>query len=363
MQASFSNVGLWALYACFFRRVYEITVLRVEVKSVIFTSDHGVLADYTNDFSGEGGTVFNPRGWTVSGTNNPISQTKDTKLTANVTLCIQPSGIAYDLIGDGSIGYFTFHTNGLTSSGSDQTFLLTADTKIPAQIDVLNQSVNWSINAGGVSCVATSSGPHKVYVTWDTPTGTATTLKRMDWAVNLAKSSTSLEQIADAIGPDAVGGSRFGANSIFDTPPSMSNAWAVMDGYLSDCGTLSTLMKYELDLLGATGSEVRFVYARHESWTGLSQPSPPYASYKEYDESGNWLGMWFSSGSGQGLNKYEGCCVFQSKWWEGGNGLATNSAYEVLLYLTSPNTSGTNNSHQCWSHDTPTAVSYPDGTP
>ena len=144
---------------------------------------------------------------------------------------------------------------------------------------------------------------------------------------------------------------------------SLDTAWEIMDGMNADCGSLSTLMKYELDLLGATGSEVRFVYARHASWIGLSQPTPPYASYIESDGSGNILGMWFGGGLGAGWNNYEGCCVFQSKWWEGGTGIAKDSDYEVLLHVTSPNINGTTNSHQCWSHDTPTAVAYPPGTP
>jgi hypothetical protein len=340
-----------------------VNVLKVEMKSVIFTSDHGVLTDYTNDFAGAGGTVFNPRGWTASGTNNPISQTKDTKLTADVTLCVQPSGMTYDLTGDGFLGYYTFHTNGLTSSGSDQTFSLTADDELPAQVDVLSHGINWSINVGGVTCTATSSGPHKVYVTWGAPTGTEPTLKRMDWTANLARPSTTLDQMADAIGPDAVGGARFGGNSIFGSPPTLSTAWQVMDGDNGDCGSLSTLMRYELDMLGATGAVVRFVYPRHASWTGLSQPSPPYTSYSETNSAGSKLFMWFAGGSGAGGNVYEGCCEFLSKWWMGGNGFATNSAYDVLIYCTAPNTDGTSNSHQYWQSNITNAVAYPPGTP
>ena len=119
-------------------------------------------------------------------------------------------------------------------------------------------------------------------------------------------------------------------------------------------------MKYELDLLGASGSEVRFVYARHASWTGLSQTS---TTGNEDDGSGNILGMWFGGGTGAGWNNYEGCCVFESKWWEGGNGISKSSAYNVLTHVTGPNTSGTTNSHQCWDSAPSTAVTYPPGTP
>lgn len=285
------------------------------------------------------------------------------KLAANVILCVQPSGINYDLTGDGSSGYFTFHQNGQTSSGSDQLLSLTADTNLPAQVDVLSQSIDWSINVSGVMCTVTSSGPHTVYVTWDTPTGTEPTLKRMQWTVNLARSSASLDQIANKIGPDAVGGLRFSGLSIFGNPPSLSTAWQVMDNCSGDCGTLSTLMKYECDMLGATGAVVSFVFARNASWVGLSEPSPPVAPYVETNSAGSPLGMWFGGGLGAGWNIYEGCCVFQSKWWMGGNGFATNTAYDVLIYNTAPNIDGTSNSHQCWSSNVTNAVAYPPGTP
>ena len=207
------------------------------------------------------------------------------------------------------------------------------------------------------------SGSYPVYVTFGTPTGTAVTAKRVSWCTQLANAQDTPAKIGDAVGPDATGGSRFGSNSIFGSPASLTTAWQVMDGQRGDCGTLSTLMQYELDMLGATGSEVRFVYARHASWAGLSQPSPPYTSYMETDGSGHKLGIWFGGGLGQGWNNYEGCCVFQSKWWEGGNGTSQTSAYYVLRHVADPNTSGAGNSHQCWEHDTLTAVSYPPGTP
>lgn len=78
----------------------------------------------------------------------------------------------------------------------------------------------------------------------------------------------------------------------------------------------------------------------------------------------NALTIWVAGGLGAGINFYEGCCVFQSKWWMGGIGSATNSAYSVLRYMADPNDSGnTNYSHQCWQNDITNYVTYPDGVP
>jgi hypothetical protein len=133
-----------------------------------------------------------------------------------------------------------------------------------------------------------------------------------------------------------------------------------MDGISADCGSVSTLMKYELDVIGATGAEVKYVHACHADWTHLASTAP---GDFETDGGGNRLGMWFGNGDGFGWNNYEGCCVFQSKWWEGGNARGVSSAYQVLMDSTSPNTNGTNNSHQAWINDQPTAVPYPPGSP
>lgn len=199
------------------------------------------------------------------------------------------------------------------------------------------------------------------FVTYAAPETSPPTAIRLDWCTDMANGATTPDEIGDRIGPDAVGGTHFGPKSIWGSPPSLESAWQVLDGEKADCGTLSRLMKYELDLLGATGSEVRFVYARHASWGGLDQPEPP--SGRESDGQGHWLGMWFAGGLGGGWNNYEGCCVFRSKWWEGGNGTWAASAYSVLLEVTLPNTDGMNTNHQAWDHDRPTAVAYPPGTP
>ena len=119
-------------------------------------------------------------------------------------------------------------------------------------------------------------------------------------------------------------------------------------------------MKSQLDLLGATGAVVSCVYARHNSWTGLSNSSmPPGYQYAEYSQTDGFLGVWL----GNGFNRYEGCCAFEGKWWKGGTGKSESSAYDVLMAMTSPNLDGENNNHQCYNAEQATAVSYPAGTP
>ena len=249
MDAIATSWAFSPIYGDFSNLTYGETVVKVELKSVIFTSDHGLLTDYNSNYTGSGGTVYNPRGWTETGTNNPISHTKGTNISANVKLCIQPTGLGYNLTGDGFVQYLSFHTNGVTSSGSDQALALVADTNLPVKVDVINHSINWSVNFGGTMCVTTSSGPHKVYVTWGNP-GTGPTLKRMDWACGNAQGATSITTAAEdfkdiiSVNPgydrDNLG------NNTWNT-----NSWQFLDSnQRGDCITLAALACTGLRMIG-----------------------------------------------------------------------------------------------------------------
>ena len=267
------------------------------------------------------------------------------------------------LAGDAPGESMDFVFSNMTSKAIKRDCSFLSNESLTNEVGILRQSIDWEINVGEQNVAVGPTGPHKIYLTYGEPTGSVVTERRIRWVCKKVAGKSTPEEFGDIIGPDAVGGHRFGVHSIFGTPPSRSSAWLVMSGKKGDCGTLSTLMKYELDMLGATGAEVRLVFPRHASWLGLSQPAPPYALHRESDGTGHTLGMWFGGGLGSGWNDYEGCCVFKSKWWEGGYGISKNSAYQVLLHVTSPNINGTNNSHQFWSHDIPSAVLYPSDTP
>ena len=123
-----------------------------------------MLKDNNSGWS-DSGTAYSEPEWVKdTSTNNPITHTKNTKITANVVVKVSPSGLNFDLTGSGS-NYVTFENIGNTSSGSDQAISITANGNLPDNIAVLSESITWKIKITGVSPVFEqdigSSGPHK----------------------------------------------------------------------------------------------------------------------------------------------------------------------------------------------------------
>ena len=318
------------------------------LKSIKFTSDHGLLNDNNSNWS-DAGTIVEPEWITNPVRNKAISQTKGSRLTADITVNIGISGDSFDLIGEGVGGNdVSFKKTGNTSTGSDQLISITADGSLPNAVSALVRFIVWKIKKGNKEHLAAFTGPHRIYVTYASPTGGVATEKRMRWSTLKATGKNSPGDIADAIGPHAVRSAIFGSNF------NLANPWTAL-ATNGDCGTLSTLMKRALEILGVTGAEIRFVYARHSSWTNLWTYST--TSNERSFFFGHKLG--FISG---GWNNYEGTCFFNSKWWMGGAGTYRSTPLGVLLRWTLPNNNSVDQ-RQVWDDDHTTPVSYPPGVP
>jgi hypothetical protein len=104
------------------------TVVRAELKSVEFTSDHHLMTNYNTDWTSGGtdSTVYSKPEWIAGGTvNNPISHTMDQKLSVIVTLKVEPTDVPFELTGNGAASYAYFPNFGTTSTGSNQVVPIT----------------------------------------------------------------------------------------------------------------------------------------------------------------------------------------------------------------------------------------------
>jgi len=196
----------------------KVTVVELELLDIGFFADHGKLRNNNDDeediWSGSEELEFYPYPeWQSDPPRNfPVSYTKDTQIGLDAWVKVLPAGLTFDLTGDGPDNYVDFARTGEQSTGANHCvpYLVAAD-ELPDTVCTLSKSISWTINltdpepdfAKNIG----SSGPHKVYVTYSTPSGSIVTQTRLRWACNAADQETAPHDIGDAIFT-ALGGNR-----------------------------------------------------------------------------------------------------------------------------------------------------------
>lgn len=199
---SVSNSAVLTLNAATFG-IKKAPTVSIQINSLIFNSDHGVLINHDQDFDGTIGVAFTPRGWVSKSKNNPITHTFGQKIHADITLIVQPKGIKFDLIGTGDSIYFNFHKANLRATGIPQTISIETDLALPAQVNIHNEMIHWNIrpSIGNASYGNISTGPHRVFATFGPPivnSYNVPTVKRMEYACRIAAGSTTITTMAES---------------------------------------------------------------------------------------------------------------------------------------------------------------------
>ena len=332
-----------------------VIVLSVDLKSIEFTSDHNLLKKNPTSGSvwGDSSSDYETPEWVAASRNNPISHTKHTKISATVKVKVEPSGINFELIGDGPDGYVDFHKTGQTSTGADQDITVTADANLPDQVCTLNKSINWKIKVESLECEASSSGSHKIYVTYSLPTGSVPTEKRVEWVCSTCEGESSLSGIADDI---------YNALDTEDTEPPCfqlkdpnvpSPLWLLMEdvSYQGQCIDLACLMKLQVQMVGGQGS-IGYVYGSTDSdCFSTSSSAFESRSCTNANHSGSELiGVW-SAGD---WNKWEAVCNVLSTCYA--VKLDKGAAIEILRNWLGSNTIDSN--YQAWRYYDPVLQSW-----
>jgi hypothetical protein len=280
---------------------FEVGVVHVEVKSVTFTSDHQVLMNYHGNFEESGGPLYAPRGWIKGGANNPVSHTQNKKVTVDLVLCANPSGLSLEVKGVAGAG-LNFPSKRFTSTGADQTISMTASDPLPNTDRIREESISWLIKpSDGPTFLADTSGPHRLYVTVGSP-GSGPTYTRMDFVCSEAKTCPGTSACADAIW-NAVA-----AKTHFNPGGGQWDDWHLLDAWRwntfqgGDCDNQARCMASAVGMLGIQPAAVAFVCASTNAGTGncLTQDTricPIHGAEK--------LLLDFPSTY---LNEYEGCC-------------------------------------------------------
>lgn len=321
--------------------------VKFEVKSVHFTSDYesggnNIFKNNITDWTDNGSAYTEPEWVKSSSTNNPILHKRNQKLHLDVVLKVEPSGISFDIVGDGTYSYLDFNLTGIGSTGSDQIVAIEADVALPNIICVINENISWKIRIQSAEFNGGNTGVHKIFVTYDSPIGSVPTEKRLVWACNRANSQSSINGIVQSLH----------AYINTNTPPKFNVAtdewpsgtppiWMMLDPTHSggSCIAHSNLLKHSVNILGVAGGVLDKVW---------SSTNTNFDSQETHLISGRVcvpVVVVDRGGGGYEWNYYEACLNFNNKYYPGAYGTSSfNSKNAVhddyaawpnrLIYLT-----------------------------
>jgi hypothetical protein len=358
----------------------NVWVISAVLKSVSFTSDYAsqsgcavMNSSGPNDWT-DGSVAYSKPDWTPSNTN-PICQAMGSVVSYTGKVNVQPPGVPFELAASSGSGFLDCGDSYASeANGSDQEFPFTSTGSLQNQVGVQSGSITWYLEAfgGNFEYPITNTGPHMVFVTYDTPAGSAgqmgnfVTSNRLARACTWANGQNTAANIVNTLGPTIMGSGPtwYPNNSILPCPGHQyASAWELIGGYDGntggDCISEAVLMQYALDMLGVTGSQAICIYPCHTDWSHLTS-SDWLHLHSETDTSLGRLGYY--DGGQTGWNNYEGTLQYESQFWPGFyGGYSRNSAKAVLYSVSSLSGTQNENKHQAYisQPDWRTIVSYP----
>jgi len=163
-----------------------VTIVRVKLESLEFTSDHedgngdNVLKKSPGDKCASVGNNYEEPEWNNEGRNNPITHNKNSKISVKAVVEVEPAGFSFKLVGDGPEIAFSsklgrsYSGNPLDFESSESSSLektMTGADALPNCVYYVNGQIAWKalLENGAVECDLGSTGSHEIMVTLDTP--------------------------------------------------------------------------------------------------------------------------------------------------------------------------------------------------
>lgn len=204
----------------------DVPVAEVVIDNVTFTSDHGVLRDYNDDFE-SGGVPFGEAEWWSMGPAFPITHTMDSPVSASVRVLGRPGN--YRLRGRSLTQTFEETPFSIGASGIENV-PVTSTTSLPRKIFKSTLSIYWEVlvtNSDGTSSVmtnATSANPNYTIAGKPIEAGPVheATLRRMERAVQYASTTETLD-------PVLLLRRVMGSLGAFNASAGLPNAWYAPD--------------------------------------------------------------------------------------------------------------------------------------
>lgn len=172
----------------------------VALRSLRFTSDHGIMKDNREDWTASGKPFPEPE-WTISPEGKeksaPISHRKDSNVAVEIGMDVAPSTAQtapVGIIGQSDVDFLRFSFSGSASGGAGKVIAMTSAGKVPDEVAAFHDKyVTWKVRWGSREREMGRSGPFTVFTTMGYPKDpAAVTYKRMEKAVELVGSSPTL---------------------------------------------------------------------------------------------------------------------------------------------------------------------------
>ncbi|MBN2162433.1 MAG: hypothetical protein JW713_05780 [Pontiellaceae bacterium] len=182
--------------------LHNLTVVKVGLKKLEFTSDHNVICNGTTLTSA--GSRYPNVEWDTTlpnPVNAPITHTAGTNAAGKIALTLTldvspiPASTVYTITGTSSEDALSFSKSGSISSGSSVTISVTADNSIGGEVRKIEDSISWTIELLGITVNLGDTGDHVIYTTLGTPNTSAPSsasvpnVPRMDLAVPIVASA------------------------------------------------------------------------------------------------------------------------------------------------------------------------------
>jgi hypothetical protein len=162
------------------------------LNAITFKSDHGLMQNNVTDW-GRSGKVFGEPEWFIKDgaeVSHPISQTKGTRVEAELNLNVLPATPAAESItieGKSDVGLLDFYYTGTILGGLNRRVSLTSTRSLPDTIAAFNdEHIVWTIQWHGSTHRIAPAAGHTVFVTMDKPRRPEeVTFKRMAKAIEI----------------------------------------------------------------------------------------------------------------------------------------------------------------------------------
>jgi hypothetical protein len=243
------------------------------LSSITFKSDHGVLLNNETTWAASG-TKYKSMGpdWVQNRTPFPITHSMLDLVDIEVSLQVNPAGVVYDLIGQGSKPFLNFEVDGITSTGTMDVVSMESKDLIPSEIAKITGTIDWQIKIHGgapVSKIDLGQSMHPMYILYGWPNDDIT-VKRIETAVGLTTIENPtpflviesvLNKFGGFVGHDNPQGNTCGVSKD-DIWTNVGSAILSVDYPCFHCNCIATFTDCVYKSIGAPGiSEAKVIYA------------------------------------------------------------------------------------------------------